>query len=84
MDRTVRIWNAWSPEPLRNRTTDIDPKVKFSEDLWEQIRGCVKNSIEVEDPNSIVEKYFQRQNEHKRLSVNDDTNQARQLSFINP
>lgn len=80
----MRIWNAWSPEPFRKKTTDIDPKVKFSEDLWEQIRNCVKNSIEVEDANNIVERYFQRQYEHKRSSITDDHQQSRQVSFINP
>jgi len=85
LDRTMRIWNAWSPEPYRKKVTDVDPKVKFSEDLWEQIRNCVKNSIEVEDANNIVEKYFQQQFNQKRLSMaTDDHQQSRQVSFINP
>ncbi|CAF2703911.1 unnamed protein product [Rotaria sp. Silwood2] len=84
LDRTMRIWNAWSPEPFRKKVADIDPKVKFSEDLWEQIRNCVKNSIEVEDANSIVDKYFQKQYEQKHLSFNDDQQHSRQVSFLNP
>lgn len=80
----MRIWNAWSPEPYRKKVADVDPKVKFSEDLWEQIRNCVKNSIEVEDANSIVEKYFQQQHNQKRLSMTDEHQQSRQVSFINP
>jgi hypothetical protein len=58
--------------------------VKFSEDLWEQIRNCVKNSIEVEDANSIVDKYFQRQYEEKRYSVTEENQESRQVSFIDP
>ncbi len=86
LDRTMRIWNSWSPEPFRKTVADVDPKVKFTEDLWDQIRNCVKNSIEVEDPNSIVDKYFQKRFEQKRLSItiNDDHHQSRQVSFINP
>jgi hypothetical protein len=82
LDRTMRIWNAWSPEPFRKKVADIDPKLKFSQDLWEQIRNCVKNSIEVEDANSIVDKYFQRQFEQKRVSIPDDSAQSRQVSFF--
>lgn len=78
----MRIWNAWSPEPFRKKVADIDPKVKFSQDLWEQIRNCVKNSIEVEDANTIVDKYFQRQYEQKRVSIHDDPSQSRQVSFF--
>lgn len=85
LDRTMRIWNAWSAEPLRKTVADVDPKAKFSEDLWEQIRNCVKNKIEVEDANTIVEKYFQRQYEPKRLSITEDSAlSSRQVSFINP
>jgi hypothetical protein len=84
LDCTMRIWNAWSPEPLRKKVTDIDPQVKFSEDLWEQIRNCVKNSIEVEDANIIVDKYFQSQYEPKRLSITEEHQPSRQVSFINP
>ncbi|CAF0782811.1 unnamed protein product [Rotaria sp. Silwood1] len=84
LDRTMRIWNAWSPEPLRKKVADIDPKKKFAEELWEQIRNCVKNSIEVEDANSIVDKYFQKRYEQKRLSITDDHQQSRQVSFLNP
>jgi hypothetical protein len=83
LDRTMRIWNAWSPEPFRKTVADIDPQVKFSEDLWDQIRNCVKKSIEVEDANIIVDKYFQRQYEQKRLSITDDHQQSRQVSFNN-
>ncbi|CAF5114630.1 unnamed protein product, partial [Rotaria socialis] len=53
-------------------------------DLWEQIRNCVKNSIEVEDANSIVDKYFQKQYEQKHLSIHDDHPRAQQVSFSNP
>ncbi|CAF3091307.1 unnamed protein product [Rotaria socialis] len=84
LDHTMRIWNAWSPEPFRKKVADIDPKIKFSEDLWEQIRNCVKNSIEVEDANSIVDKYFQKQYEQKHLSIHDDHPRAQQVSFSNP
>lgn len=79
----MRIWNAWSPEPFRKKVADVDPKTQFSLDLWEQIRNCVKNSIEVEDANSIVDKYFQRQYAPKQLSISDDHQQSRQVSFIN-
>ena len=84
LDHTMRIWNAWSPEPFRKKVADVDPKTKFSQDLWEQIRNCVKNTIEVEDANSIVDRYFQRQCDHKRLSVHEESLQSRQVSFINP
>ena len=80
----MRIWNAWSPEPFRKKVADIDAKTKFSQDLWEQIRSCVKNSIEVEDANSIVEKYFQKTHEQKRFSTSEDQGQSRQVSFIDP
>jgi hypothetical protein len=84
LDRTIRIWNAWSPEPFRKKVAYVDPQVKFSEDLWDQIRNCVKNSIEVEDANSIVDKYFQRQYEEKRYSVTEENQESRQVSFIDP
>ena len=77
LDRTMRIWNAWSPEPFRKKVDDIDPKTKFSEQLWEQIRNCVKNTIEVEDGNTIVDKYFQRQYEQKNMLISDDQQQIR-------
>lgn len=80
----MRIWNAWSSEPLRKKVTYVDPKVKFTEDLWEQIRNCVKNSIEVEDPNTIVERYFQRDFVEKRQSITEENQPYRQVSFINP
>ena len=80
----MRIWNAWSPEPFRKKVVDVDPRVKFSEDLWEQIRNCVKNTIEVEDANSIVDKYFQKQDEQKRYSITEENPQSRQVSFGNP
>lgn len=84
LDRTMRIWNAWSPEPFRKKVADIDPKTKFTQDLWEQIRNCVKNPIEVEDPDQIVEQYFQRRFQLKRLSTHDESLPSRQVSFINP
>lgn len=80
----MRIWNAWSPEPFRKKVADIDPKTKFTQDLWEEIRNCVKNTVEVEDPNSIVDRYFQQRFGHKRLSTHEDSVQSRQVSFINP
>jgi hypothetical protein len=84
LDRTMRVWNAWSPEPFRRKADDTDPRVKFSQDIWEQIRHCVKNSIEVEDANSIVEKYFQKQNDRQDPAMNDDHPPSRQVSFVNP
>lgn len=80
----MRIWNAWSSEPLRKKVAYVDPQVKFSEDLWEQIRNCVKNSIEVEDPNTIVERYFQREFVEKRQSITEENQPSRQVSFYNP
>jgi hypothetical protein len=80
----MRIWNAWSAEPLRKKVADIDPQAKFSEDIWEQIRNCVKNKIEVEDANDIVEKYFQQRYEHKRHSLTEEIPQSRQVSFVDP
>lgn len=77
----MRIWNAWSPEPFRKKVADVDPQAKFAEDLWEQIRNCVKNSIEVEDANTIVDKYFQRQYERKDSTMHDDHQNIRRVSF---
>ncbi len=80
----MRIWNAWSPEPFRKKVADVDPQAKFSEDLWDQIRNCVKNVIEVEDANTIVDRYFERQYEQKRQSITEETQPSRQVSFLNP
>lgn len=84
LDRTMRIWNAWSPEPYREKVADADPQVKFSEELWKQIRNCVKNSIEVEDANTIVDRYFQRDYVEKRQSITEENQPSRQVSFYNP
>jgi hypothetical protein len=81
----MRIWNAWSPEPFRKKVAYVDPQVKFAEDLWEQIRNCVKNSIEVEDANTIVDKYFHRNDEEQRYSLTEEIQQqSRQVSFVDP
>jgi len=80
----MRIWNAWSRESFREKEADIDPRKKFSDNIWEDIRKCVKNSIEVEDANSIIDKYFQKRYEQNWLPTHDDHQQIRQVSFINP
>lgn len=80
----MRIWNAWSAKTLQKEVAYVDPQVKFSENLWEQIRNCVKNSIEVEDANTIVDRYFQRQYVEKRQSITEDNQPSRQVSFLNP
>jgi hypothetical protein len=80
----MRIWNAWSPEPFNKHAADSEPTIQFSQDLWEQIRSCVKNVIDVEDANNIVEKYFETQYGQRRLSIAEDAPRSRQVSFVNP
>lgn len=84
LDQTMRIWNAWSPEPFRKKVKDVDAKTKFSQDLWDQIKNCVKNSVEVEDPDKIVEKYFENQSGQSYSLLAEDTGRSRQVSFIDP
>ena len=81
----MRVWNAWSPEPFRKKVADVDSDTKFRQELWDQIRSCVKNSVDVEDPNYIVEKYFQNQNQNQQgRHHSDDLPRSRQVSFIDP
>ncbi|UJR37707.1 hypothetical protein I4U23_030402 [Adineta vaga] len=84
LDCTMRIWNAWSRQSLQERETNVDPETKFSDNIWEDIRKCVKNTIEVEDANSIIDKYFQNRYEPSRFSIHDDQQTDRQVSFVNP
>ncbi|CAF0729498.1 unnamed protein product [Adineta steineri] len=74
LDCTMRIWNAWSRDSSQEET-DIDPKKKFSDNIWEDIRKCVKNTIEVEDPNSIIDKFFQKRYEQNPSSFHEDHQQ---------
>ena len=79
----MRIWNAWSRDSLQEKETNTDPQKKLSDNIWEDIRKCVKNPIEVEDANSIIDKYFQNRYEPSQFSIHDDLQLAQQVSFAN-
>ncbi|CAF0968850.1 unnamed protein product [Adineta ricciae] len=83
LDCTMRIWNAWSRSSLQEKETNTDPQKKLSDNIWEDIRKCVKNPIEVEDADSIIDKYFQNRYEPSRFPIHDDQQLARQVSFAN-
>ncbi|CAF1299195.1 unnamed protein product [Didymodactylos carnosus] len=78
-DKTMRIWNAWSPILLKQQVKIVDPKTQLAQQLWEKLHGFVEQSGVIDDDaNTIVEKYFQRQ---QTFHYNSDE-QSRQISSV--